>query len=107
MLTPDQQKEIKAAKHGWLVSNVDGWVSCDYAVWGRRSVYRAKPAPRTVSTWQNVYNPTGKPFAGAPHYSREDADHGAIPDRTHVLRLDLNDGVLTAHIEPTEYEDDI
>jgi len=101
LLTPEQQKEIKAAKHGWEHQDYrEEWRYFNDPGWYRDTIYRAKPAPRTVSTWVNVYpQPDGRSYPAGYYKSREVADRSAASNRTHVIRLDLTDGVLTTHVE--------
>jgi len=107
LLTSEQQEALNAAKHGWeTYSAYDGWEPRKKPMWIQPSVYRAKPAPRTVSSWVNVYPCDDVEVDGVdlspPYPDRQEADACAGSNRSHVIRLDLTDGVLTTHVDDPE-----
>ena len=101
LLTPEQQASLKAAKHGWKGTRTSRWFpSSQEPKWFPDYIYRAKPAPLTVSTWTNAYSGgAGISHLGSPYTTRKEADACAGSNSTHVIRLDLTDGFLTTTTE--------
>lgn len=87
LLTPEELAALKAAEHGWEVFDDTTWSPIFNPFWHLTSTYRAKPAPKRIVTWHNVYP------EGVVHYetSREIADKNAGSRRTCVYRIERNE----------------
>jgi hypothetical protein len=98
LLTKDEQAALKAWPHGyehfgrWL----NGWHLCDSPEWAAVAVYRGLPKPVVTSVWHNVYS-DGPKVRGMS--TRKYVDDFANGERIAVLRIDLCNGVSTAHLE--------
>lgn len=97
LLSEDEQTALIHWPHGFeFWWEEDGW---DHAIpcWDKAIIYRGKPAPAVTSKRFNVY-PDG--VVNTTHTSREKADKAADNDvRIAVLRIDICNGVSTAHLE--------
>ncbi len=98
LLTEDERAALKAWPHGWEYFGrwPNGWNLCDSPEWASVAVYRGKPAPVVVSWYRNI-----EPQHGQTR-SRHFADLTASPSRIAVLRIDICNGVSTAHLEDME-----
>ena len=94
LLTPEEQKELKAWPHGHEVLLKDRvWVKIDTPSCGVDVVYRGKPAPKVTSYWFNVY-PEG--YTGIRHATKDEAlsSHGGRYTLA-LVRLDICNGEVT------------
>lgn len=57
LLTEDEQAALQACEHGWegYAYSRGTWLDTISDTWARTTIYRAKPAPKRVVTWHNVY----------------------------------------------------
>lgn len=88
LLTEEERAALKAWPHGWEVNDGRGlWAAIAEPSWVYDTVYRGKPAPKRIVTWQNVYaSYTGRSFG-----SRDRADHFANSGRICVYRIEHNE----------------
>jgi hypothetical protein len=95
MLVFEERKALLEWPHGWEFCSpgFDSWKECHDPTWARATVYRGKPAPVVVSWYRNIEPQHGE------FRSRHFADLTASPSRIAVLRIDICNGVSTAHLE--------
>lgn len=88
LLTEEEKTALEACKHEvYAFSMVKGWRS--FLRWDPYVIYRAKPAPKRLVTWHNVYSGG----VSNSHESRDEADRLAQSRRLCVYRMSrLEDG---------------
>jgi len=84
LLTEDEKAALQACEHGWEVYFSGKWETCATPAWWNPSTDRAKPAPRRIVSWHNVY--AGR--LGGWFNSREEADDQQLKDRLCVYRIE-------------------
>jgi hypothetical protein len=100
LLSEDEQTALIHWPHGWEYYSrwSHSWNLCSSLEWApewaTEAVYRGLPV--VTSNWFNVY-----PYIvlDTPYPSREKADDAASKRRIAVMRIDLCNGVSTAHLE--------
>lgn len=55
LLTDDEKAALRACKHGWEFWDGTHWKDKVGNILCPSCIYRAKPAPRRIVTWHNVY----------------------------------------------------
>lgn len=88
LLTDEEKAALRACKHGWERFNGESWMNCHFPSWQPDFVYRAKPEPKRLVTWHNVYA-SGR--INCYHISRADADRYASRGRLCVYRIERNE----------------
>lgn len=94
LLTPEEQKELKAWPHGWqaYVYTSVIWVSQkSVTTFQDFVVYRGKPAPKITCYWFNLYE-GGR--IGHFWISKGAAETLAL-DNTTIMRMDICNGEVT------------
>ena len=87
LLTDDEKAALRACEHGLVIWAGDHWVDkTDGGLW-LTSTYRAKPAPKRVVTWHNVY----PDWVAPSNQSRAGADLDATHLRICVYRISRNE----------------
>lgn len=88
LLTDDEKAALRACEHGLVIWAGTHWAdNTDETLWPC-STYRAKPAPKRIVLWHNVYSD----WVGLSYHSRADADSGAdVSRRLCVYRIERNE----------------
>ena len=90
LLTPEEQAALQEWPHGWETVDHGGvWSSVPRPGWYPEFTYRAKPAPKRIATWHNLYSDG---WLESGQASRADADTYIHPSKSRlcVYRIERN-----------------
>ena len=88
MLDEDTRKRLRSWEHEWEGFDGTDWYEAVCPGWYNDVTYRAKPAPKRITRWVNVYQRSK--FNGF-FSSREIADLRVTGSRVSVLRIECDE----------------